>query len=353
MYAQHPFARIGLLCLILMCPLFSWTQSVALTVDEQSELTIFQYLVDKEINRITITTDFTRLAAARNENLKLDATVVLEAPDYFQETMDVNVELRGRNRRLICNMPPLKLDFSKKQLTQKGLRKKGDKLKIVTHCIDEYEEEYLLREYWAYRMYNELTPLSFQVHLVRIRYVDTSNSGEEVDDQLAFIIESKEELAERLGGEEEDLWGLTRPDVDKISYQNTLLFQYMIGNDDWSMESPHNMAFIKPSNGEAPLMVPYDFDFSGLVNAPYARPNPKWGALSVLDRIPMGAFASKTDLQSTLNDFLKLKDNGLKCFEECAWLSERSKKRIDKYLTGFYKQVENTKKIERIFLTEK
>lgn len=350
MNQEHPRTRIGFLCLLLMWPFFSVSQPEPLFVDEQSAPTIFQYIVANQIERIIITTDFTTLIAERNEDHNLDATIVMEGPNYFRETMRLKVQLRGRNRRLVCDMPPLKLDFSKKRLAERGLSEDGDKLKLVTHCADEFEDEYLLREYWTYRIYNQLTPVSFKVHLLQVRYIDTSDPKQKVEDQLAFLIESKEELANRFNGKDEDMWGLTSADVDKESYYNTLLFQYMIGNDDWSMESPHNLAFIERPNGALPLIVPYDFDFSGLVNAPYARPNPKWGGFSVLDRVAMGAFDSKEDLQDTLDSFLGLKEKGLDCFAECIWLSDRTKKRMEKYLLGFYKQLENTKKVERLFL---
>ena len=350
MNQEYPGARIEFLCLLLLWPLYAWSQPEHLFVDEPSTPTIFQYIAANQIERMVITTDFTKLIAERNEDHHLDATVVMEGPNYFRETMRLKVQLRGRNRRLVCEMPPLKLDFSKKRLSERGLSEDGDKLKLVTHCADEFQDEYLLREYWAYRIYNQLTPVSFQVHLLRIRYIDTSDPEQQMEDQLAFLIESKEELANRFDGKDEDMWGLTSIDVDKQSYYNTVLFQYMIGNDDWSMESPHNLAFIERPDGEPPLIVPYDFDFSGLVNAPYARPNPKWGGFSVLDRVAMGAFDTREDLQNTLDGFLSLKNGGFNCFEECRWLSERTKKRMEKYLLGFYKQLENTRKIERIFV---
>lgn len=334
---------------LLVFPFSSWTQ--ALTSDAAP--TIFQYIVEKGVTHMTITTDFTTLTTERNEDHSPHATLTMEGPNYFRETMKIKVELRGRNRRLVCDMPPLKLDFSKKRLAERGIGEDGDKLKLVTHCADEYQEEYLLREYWAYRLYNELTPASFRVHLIKIRYIDTADPNVKNREQMAFILESKEELAKRLGGEDEDFWGLKPEEVDKESYYNTVLFQYMIGNDDWGMESPHNLAFVKLPDDAPPIIVPYDFDFSGLVNAPYAKPNPKYGGFSVLDRIPIGSFESRDDLEATLDGFQQTRATGLKCFEECAWLSDRSKKRMEKYLEGFFRQVENQKKIERLFLDGK
>lgn len=353
MRLEHRYFCIGILCTFLIWPLSSRTQSMIADLSGDASPTIFQYIAGNEISRMTLTADFSTLTSERNEDHNLEATLVMEGPNYFQEKMDIKIELRGRNRRLVCDMPPMKLNFSKKRLDERGLRKDGDKLKLVTHCADEYGEEYLLREYWAYRLYNEFTPASFQVHLVKIRYIDSANPGVRVDEKMAFILESKEELAQRLGGKDEDFWGLKPNDVDKESYYNTVLFQYMIGNDDWGMESPHNLAFVKSPDGRPPLVIPYDFDFSGFVNAPYAKPNPKYGGFSVLDRIPMGYFNSPAELQSTLDAFQTAREEKFRCFDACVWLSDRSKKRLDKYLEGFFKQLENPRKIERIFLEGK
>lgn len=315
--------------------------------------TLFQYLVEENISRLTISADFTTLFTERKIPHLLDAVAVLENNGDHSDTMELKIELRGRNRRKVCDFPPVRLDFSKDRLAKRGLSEIGDKLKLVTHCNDDYGAEYLLREYWGYQMYNEVTPLSFQVHLVQVRYVDTGAAGEPMQESLAFLIESEEELAARLHSTNENLWGMLPNQMEPGSYHRSLLFQYMIGNDDWGLTMPRNISFFKMDNGRPPVVIPYDFDFSGLVNAPYAVVNPNYYGKTVLDRVVIEPGASKKDLEAAANDFFQVKDQILNCYENCEWMTEDSKRHMHDYLVDFFEELERSKRIERLFLSRR
>ena len=62
----------------------------------------------------------------------------------------------------------------------------------------------------------------------------------------------------------------------------------MIGNTDWNLDKSHNIELIRPASGGAPIPVPYDFDWSGLIAPPYARPNQMLGIGSVKQRLFRG-----------------------------------------------------------------
>lgn len=312
--------------------------------------TLFQYLVEENVSRLTISADFNTLFTERKIPHLLDAVAVLEKEDSRFDTMELKIELRGRNRRRVCEVPPMRLDFSKDRLAKKGLSEIGDKLKLVTHCNDGYRTEYLLREYWSYRMYNEITPLSFRVYLVQIRYVDTGAPDEPMNESLAFLIESEEELAARLHGTNENLWGMLPNQMEPGSYHRSILFQYMIGNDDWGLTMPRNISFFKSNDARPPVVVPYDFDFSGLVNAPYAVANPNYNGKTVLDRVVIEPGASKQDLEAAANDFFRAKDQILNCYQDCEWMTEDSKSHLRDYLLDFFEELGKTKRIERLFL---
>src|SRR5690606_9238581 len=83
--------------------------------------------------------------------------------------------------------------------------KPHNKLKLVTHCLDDKNDgqENLLKEYLAYKLYNELTDQSYRVQLIRINYVDTKGKVSKIR-RYGIIIEDTDEMAERLGGEECD-----------------------------------------------------------------------------------------------------------------------------------------------------
>jgi hypothetical protein len=215
-----------------------------------------------------------------DESEEYAGVVVVHGPSAECDTVDVEIRTRGHSRlqERICSFPPLRLDFPKSGVA--GTLFEGqDKLKLVTHCQDdraEYEQ-YVLLESLIYRVYNTLTPLSFGVRQARITYEDSGENREAIT-RYGFLIEHEEAVAERTG------WShivapLVPPDV--IDPENLALvgvFQYMIGNVDWSAfhagpdasECCHNTKPIGTPVGPV-FMLPYDFDLSGLVNTRYAN----------------------------------------------------------------------------------
>jgi hypothetical protein len=82
------------------------------------------------------------------------------------ESVDIRLRIRGNYRRQsrICRAPPLFLDLPKKSLT--GTVFEGqDKIKLVSHCQKPKRyQQFLLKEYLAYRVLNILTDVSHRVH---------------------------------------------------------------------------------------------------------------------------------------------------------------------------------------------
>jgi hypothetical protein len=168
-----------------------------------------------------------------------------------------------------------------------------DKLKLVTHCQDkkpEYEQ-YVLHEYLVYRTYNLFTDYSFRARLMRVTYVDSDGSFDPTT-KYAFFIEDEDALAERNGFEV-----ITPPVVDPMQLDRKTLalyevFQFFIGNTDWSTFFPkqgereccHNGKLIGTTKPWFVVAVPYDFDWSGVINTPYAEPSPVLGIKSVRER---------------------------------------------------------------------
>src|SRR5262245_22109262 len=108
-------------------------------------------------------------------------------------SMDVELKTRGhwRRQKKNCDFAPIKVDFPKATLQPAGsiFAGEGD-LKLVTHCRskDAVFEQYVLREYLVYRLYNLLTPVSFRARLVRTTYVDRAGKQDSVT-RYAFLLE--------------------------------------------------------------------------------------------------------------------------------------------------------------------
>lgn len=130
------------------------------------------------------------------------------------------------------------------------------------------------------------------------------------------------------------------------------LFQYMIGNTDWSVPMAHNIKLIVPKNDTLarPYPIPYDFDFSGLVNARYAVPNEELEIKSVTQRLYRGFGRNMNELQVNLDMFKEKKEQIMFYLQNFQLLDEHDKKWVTKYLEEFYKIIDNKKLCKSIFI---
>ncbi len=273
---------------------------------------------------------------------------VVEVPVQVPVEIPVEVRTRGRYRLRpsTCPFPPLRLDFPSSEL-HGTLFDGQDKLKLVTHCRNrgDYEQN-VLEEYLAYRLYNVLTEVSFKVQLAEITYLDTSGHNRPMT-RMAFLIEDDDALAERLGGEVLDVPGLEAGVLDPGELGLMYTFQYMIGNTDWSTEGGHNMAFLRA--GPSIFAVPYDFDFSGLVDAPYAGPAPSVAdrIRSVRDRLYRGYCVEGVDHEAVLNRFRAARHDLLSLVETQGKLSYRNRLSAERYLEEFFDDLGYPHRVER------
>lgn len=252
---------------------------------------------------------------------------------------DTKVRARGRYRRRVCDFPPLKIDFAKDELEEKGLLPFDD-LKLVTHCLEGSEgDELALREYLGYVLYNKLSSRGLRAQLVEVTYKDTESRRK--INQYGILLEDVDELAARFDSEEcEECFGLPMAQFDTDNLRVHALFQYMIGNTDWSVAMCRNMKIMKPKNGGPYWLAPYDFDFSGLVNASYAIPNPDLNQQYIGQRIYMGAEQANSELQGTAAYFKANQAEIYQAIEQFSLLSKRDRKEMLQYLDGFFKELD-------------
>ena len=223
---------------------------------------------------LTLRTNIDWLRSERNDTLEIEGTATFIDLDGAEVTRPVDVRVRG-NFRLDpenCNFPPLRLDFPRSEMD--GTVFEGEnQLKLVTPCHDGRDDyqRYVFDEYLAYRVLNLLTPYSFRARLVEITYEDV-NGEYDTRTKIGFLLESDERMAERNRATYEEHIPLLPPwDADGRQSVITATFAYMIGMLDWSAVEFHNVRPIRTEDGRY-LPVPYDFDFSGVVDARYAGP---------------------------------------------------------------------------------
>lgn len=225
----------------------------------------------------------------REECKDTPATLIHRAQDGTLVAVDVTLRLRGRWRKETgdCRLPALFVVFPYPEAAAGTPFAGHDVLPLTTHCRDAGSyEQYVLKEYFAYRALNRLTEKSLRVRLARITYRDTGSGGRSLT-RYAFFTEHFDSLAARHAAE---VWRPQAVDVHAIAADElatVALFQYLIGNTDWSVVYSHNAVALRAASG-AVSAVPYDFDFSGLVDAEYAGPPPNLPIRSVRDRVYRG-----------------------------------------------------------------
>ena len=254
----------------------------------------------------TLTADFKQAFRSRDTlNVKrTKGTLTVKDSSGNLVTVPVEISPRGhfRLRNDVCNFPPIRLIFPKQGL--KGTPLAGqDALKLGTHCQTRDKEfaEYPVREHATYEILNMLTDASFKSRLASVTYVPV---GDEKDSttKLGLLIESESDMAKRNGARIQTLRGGTFADMDPTQMQIMSVFAYFLGNTDWSLYSLHNVRMMLTSDGRY-IPVPYDFDWSGVVYARYAKPDPRLGLKTVQDRLYRGPCFSAADLAPVLAKF--------------------------------------------------
>lgn len=265
------------------------------------------------------------------------------------ETLAARLEPRGitRRQRDVCQFPPIRVVFETPPPAG-SLFAGQRRLKLVTHCrAAEGFQNFLLLEYAAYRIYNALTPLSFRARLLQIDYRD--GSGRPITSRYGFFIEDIDDVARRNGmqaarlGERFPVTRLSPSDAARFA-----IFQYMIGNLDWAMQAGppgdnccHNSRPVGPQGaGSAQLIpVPYDFDFSGLVSAPYATPPSSVPVSSVRQRRYRGLCRHNAEARALFGEFRAKAPAIRQAVESVPSLDRGARDRAIAFLDGFFRDI--------------
>lgn len=312
--------------------------------------TIFQHLSKEDYSEMTLELNFDELFQQLKSEEEHKAQLIMKSPADVVTAFQVKIKPRGVFRRYNCDIPPLRFNFSKKELEALGLDGEYDKLKLVAPCFDDPQsEQQLLKEYWAYQFYNQITSASFQVHLVRITYVNTG-AEEFQKEQWAFFMEGKDELAHRLGGAVVDQYGTLPTELESNSYQQTMLFNYMIGNEDWDLGANRNITLVQLAEDAPLILIPYDFDYSVFVSPSYLKGVKHIDQQGIYERILIGQFKDLETLTETAEIFQLAEELILASFDAFTPLQQEHKNSMRKYLKDFFSLLENEKKLARQLL---
>ena len=304
----------------------------------------------QEALALTLRTDISWIRDKRSDSVEVEGSVTYTADTGEEVTVPVQVRARGNFRRdkRNCNFPPLRLNFAGK--TVEGTVFDGqDKLKLVTPCHDSRDsyQQYILQEYLVYRVFELFTPVSYRVRLVHVSYEDP-DGGYDPRTKTGFLIEADEQMAERNRGEmlEVEVFNPAQTDDDQSAL--VALFQYMIGNTDYSAAYFHNAVLLRRDTDF--LVVPYDFDWSGVVDARYAVPDPQLDIRNVRERVYRGFCRDDTDHQALVARFNAQREAVWALYEGMAELDDGQRERALKYYQRFYETINDSGKYEREIL---
>ncbi len=341
--------------LIAAALLFAVPATMALESEEPDPL--FQ---DDSVIDVTITAPMKPLLGKRPDEDYLAGTLAYTEADGSVVELDIGIRTRGNFRRQprVCPFPPLRINVKKSE-AEGTLFDKQDKLKLVAHCRDNSDryQQNVFKEYLAYRILNTLTDVSYRVRLARVTYIDSEGKD---DDRLryAFFIEHKDRLSKRLDLPEISTSRIKVSDLAGPYSDLTSLFQFMIGNTDFSPiagaegeDCCHNSSLFGKEGGPV-YAIPYDFDMSGLVDAPYAEPNPKFRIRSVTQLLYRGRCAYLDNLQTSLQLFQDKRNAIYGLIEQQEQLDKSSRKKVTKFIDRFYRIIDNPKKVHREIETQ-
>jgi hypothetical protein len=238
-------------------------------VDSAKHHNVSAFFESQDPIEVTLTTNIGKIRGDKGDTPPWrPATLSYKAPEGNLITVPVKARTRGIWRLKMCEFPPLRLNFSGE--TSKGtIFANLDKPKVVSYCQDaDMYEQYILQEYQLYRIYQLITPMSHKARLIRFSYADSAN-GKVRATRYGFIMEEPKALAERLGGRVLEQKGAGGENLDPLQDALFGLFQYFIGNTDFSVAGLHNVELFFNEQGDV-MPIAYDFDFSGAVNARYA-----------------------------------------------------------------------------------
>lgn len=315
----------------------------------QEKLSMFEHLTQTELPAMTLSLDMTELMGNKKTNNYQAATLKTADGHAFK----AEARPRGKYRRINGEIPPVKLKFSKKEMKAMGLDTLNE-VRLTFPMTDSPESEALVvKEYLAYRMFESLSPYHVRARLVRLTVVDL-HVEKTYRTMLCLLTEHQEEVEARLGGKMEEIYSLDPKLLNQEYAGLHAMFQYLIGNTDWDMSAFRNVYLFRPADGSALIPVPYDFDFSGLVSAPYAVPNSESKLVSVRDRWLMSEGIARTSLQNATRRINDAKANLMAICNVDAQTGMPVAESTQRYLSTFFKHSEEkTNMPERMKVTLK
>ena len=330
--SQHISKPLMLACYLSFCLSAANAQS-DFTTEQPFELSLY--------------IDFQRFVDQMDDPKYVPAKVEYVNSEGKQLSKKVKVKARGAFRRKSCEIPPIRISFNDDDYEVDLFNNLG-KVKLVNECqFGQQNQEYLVKEYLTYKIYQTLSDYSLNTWFMHIKFIDSQDTTNHFS-SYSFLIEDIDDLAARHGAKEIETMDLEHSDLDPWSESVVMLFSYMISNLDLYVGNLHNLKLLSPADTTVkPILVPYDFDFCGLVNADYAYTSEDLPGKTVRYRYYLGECRTNEEYESLFQSFIDRKTEIFSLFRECDLLSSEAQDDAVQYLEEFYQIIENPRLARR------
>lgn len=285
---------------------------------------------------LRLETSWKNLLRAKDKKEYQPATVHLESL-----ALPARVRTRGNARLRSCRYPSLLIKLRKDGLRERGFSDLND-LKLVVQCNDSRTgTAYLHRERLLYDLHAVVNPYHHRTLPIRM-------SVESGDTLSAFLIESEEQLEQRYRGQVIEEKAISTRGLHRDTYADLCLFNYMILNTDWNIFNLHNVECLRVDGSALPLPIPYDFDYSGMVDAHYAVPQEGLDLISVRQPAFLGRHLSEEDIRASALRFLARREQLLAIVEAADAVSDRHRRYMHNRLRAFFAEMEEESTFARL-----
>ena len=308
----------------------------------ENNQTLFQFLSEKDEVIIHVSDKLKTIEKNFEKDQETVGSIDIMANNETY-TFTATFEPGGKTRRKICRMPPLKMNLKKSELEDKSFLKGNDKMKIVFQCnTSKSMAESIKKEKFIYDLYGLITDYGHHAKMVKVKIADDKKYVE------GFILEDEDDLEVRTNTKELKNKTISPEVIDRDIYIKMCLFQFMISNADWSARKGHNTKLYKRNSDNSLVVIPYDFDYSGLIDNDYAIPPQNLPIEDVTHRYFMDKMVKMEELKKGIEYYKGIESDIYELCDNSTYLSESSRKRIKKFIEGYYKIIKDDKKVGKM-----
>ncbi len=275
------------------------------------------------------------------------------------ETRDFTLEVEGASfsataavsdvsRLKVCRYAPLELTFGDD--ARSGLFADHKKVTLLLPCRDnDRSDQDVLDEYGAHRVYDYLSDIALRTRPAYLNVIDTGSKKSRIMVRYGVIVESPEALAARTGAELVRAADVSPDQLNQDQAALTYVFQYMIANTDYSLAPGrdgaccHNGVLL--DKGDGYLLIPRDFDRSGMVNAKYAAPYRDLGQMRIRQRLYRGYCISELAIRKAMTDMMAKQFDMLQVLSSVPVAVPGEARKTTTYVLRYFSEAQNSNKV--------